>query len=348
MAVFNLWVLKLRLYSAVVDDRLVIASRKDIITDLLDASARDAGKTVASNKGNMELSVYRSAFKQLEETVNLGWQEELRHACQQNLPLAAILLKSLGLPPESMGQTVAGLRRPDTPYLSYHRSCPACSTGTDRRQQPAGRAGTPCLRLQRSAEWSVCRGEVAMEIMPALLGAFIGGTIWHFGGAVTGGIIGWLWGRVAELGTQQRVFRDELVLLRDRLADNSPMQQPAPKTAPAVETPLPQLDPLELSLRDMVIEPERMMAAEPLKEQQIRPLPALAGASVESGGKNALRPTIPAATWRKLLLWGALLSGVLLLARMAWKLSREMGLDAAQKNAPENEHPVVEKGGGEG
>jgi len=115
VAVFNLWVLKLRLYSAVVDDRLVIASRKDIITDLLDASARGAGKTVASNKGNMELSVYRSAFKQLEETVNLGWQEELRHACQQNLPLAAILLKSLGLPPESMGQTVAGLRG-YTPY----------------------------------------------------------------------------------------------------------------------------------------------------------------------------------------------------------------------------------------
>lgn len=115
VAVFNLWVLKLRLYSAVVDDRLVIASRKDIITDLLDASVRGAGKTVASNKGNMELSVYRSGFKQLEETVNLGWQEELRHACQQNLPLATILLKSLGLPPESMGQTVAGLRG-YTPY----------------------------------------------------------------------------------------------------------------------------------------------------------------------------------------------------------------------------------------
>ena len=115
VAVFNLWVLKLRLYSAVVDDRLVISSRKDIITDLLDASACGTGKSVVSSKGNMELSVYRSAFKQLEETVNLGWQEELRHACQQNLPLAAILLKSLGLPPESMGETIAALRG-YTPY----------------------------------------------------------------------------------------------------------------------------------------------------------------------------------------------------------------------------------------
>ena len=83
VASFNLWVLKLRLYAAVVDDRLVIASRRDILTDLLDASAKGAGKQVTSHKGNMELSVYRSAFKGLEETVNLGWQEDLRHACQQ-------------------------------------------------------------------------------------------------------------------------------------------------------------------------------------------------------------------------------------------------------------------------
>lgn len=80
------------------------------------------------------------------------------------------------------------------------------------------------------------------------------------------------------------------------------------------------------------------------EKQQIRPLPALAGASVESGGKNALRPTIPATTWRKLMLWGALLGGVLLLARMAWKLSREMGQNEAQKNTAENERHVVAKG----
>lgn len=115
VANFNLWVLKLRLFAAVVDDRLVIASRRDIVTDLMDASKGASGNKVASQQGNMELSLYRTAFKQLEETVNLGWQEELRHACHQNLPLAAILLKSLGLPPESMGETVAALRG-YTPY----------------------------------------------------------------------------------------------------------------------------------------------------------------------------------------------------------------------------------------
>jgi len=115
VANFNLWVLKLRLFAAVVDDRLVIASRRDIVTDLMDLSAGVSGKKGVSQQGNMELSLYRMAFKQLEETVNLGWQEDLRHACQQNLPLAAILLKSLGLPPENIGSTVAGLRG-YTPY----------------------------------------------------------------------------------------------------------------------------------------------------------------------------------------------------------------------------------------
>jgi len=61
------------------------------------------------------------------------------------------------------------------------------------------------------------------------------------------------------------------------------------------------------------------------EKQQITPLPAKAGASVESGGAQALKPHVPAATWRKALLWGALLLGVLILALMAWQLGREMG-----------------------
>lgn len=63
------------------------------------------------------------------------------------------------------------------------------------------------------------------------------------------------------------------------------------------------------------------------EKQQIKPLPAQAGPSLESGGRQALKPRIPATTWRKVMLWGALLSGVLVLAWMAWRLVREMGLD---------------------
>jgi hypothetical protein len=79
------------------------------------------------------------------------------------------------------------------------------------------------------------------------------------------------------------------------------------------------------------------------EKQQIKPLPAQAGASVESGGRQALKPRIPATTWRKVLLWGALLSGVMLLAGMAWRLVREMGVNDAKNNPAEKNNPVIEK-----
>lgn len=67
------------------------------------------------------------------------------------------------------------------------------------------------------------------------------------------------------------------------------------------------------------------------EKDNIKPATATAGPSSESGGKAVLREHIPAATWKRLLLWGALLLGVLLLARMAWHLGREMSLVDANK-----------------
>jgi len=160
VANFNLWFLKLRLYTAVVGDRLVVASRRDIVTDLLAGSANGA-KGVTRNEGNMELSVYRSAFKQLEDTVNLGWQEDLRHACHRNLPLAAVLLKALGLPADQLESTVAGLRgyQPYCPsggrYVVDKIGSVACTThGTAvaPRQPKETESGSKTLQLVNSLE----------------------------------------------------------------------------------------------------------------------------------------------------------------------------------------------------
>jgi hypothetical protein len=162
VASFNLWILKLRLYSAVVGDRLVIASRRDIVTDLMNAQASGAGGKADTHEGNMELSVYRSAFKQLEETVNLGWQEDLRHACHQNLPLASILLKSFGLAPDSFASTVAGLRG----YQPYCPSggryvvdgttgaviCTLHGTSREPKQPPASDKSSKTMELVNSLE----------------------------------------------------------------------------------------------------------------------------------------------------------------------------------------------------
>jgi len=162
VANFTLFVVKLRLYAAVVGDRLVIASRRDVITDLMDAATKKQGKSGAQHEGNMELSVYRSAFKELAEVVNLGWQEDQRHACQQNLPLAAIMLKGLGMPEDSLSKATFSLR-------GYQPYCPAggryivdpqtgavaCTVHGSRsrpRQPAVGDESSPTLKLVNSLE----------------------------------------------------------------------------------------------------------------------------------------------------------------------------------------------------
>jgi uncharacterized protein DUF3999 len=79
------------------------------------------------------------------------------------------------------------------------------------------------------------------------------------------------------------------------------------------------------------------------EKQQIRPLPATAGPPNESGGRKALKQPIPATTWEKALLWAALLLGVAILSRMAWRLAEEMRLDAAQKKEIQPERSMVKE-----
>lgn len=115
---YNLWIIKLRLFSAVIDDRLVTASRRDIITDLIDANQSSNYKKPVANDGSMELSVYRSAFKDFAEHVNIGWQEELRHACHNNIPLASIMMVNLGIAQDKLNSSIEHLR-------GYDHYCPS-------------------------------------------------------------------------------------------------------------------------------------------------------------------------------------------------------------------------------
>lgn len=162
VANFTLWVVKLRLYAAVIDDRLVIASRRDIVTDLMDASAKWIGAKEVKQEGNMEMSLYRSAFKQLEDVVNLGYQEEIRHACHKNIPLAAILLKSLGVPAGDFAAETSVLRG-YTPYcpsggrylVDPKTGTVSCSIHGDRyrpRQPESEDQSSATLKLVNSLE----------------------------------------------------------------------------------------------------------------------------------------------------------------------------------------------------
>ena len=161
VASINLWVVKLRLYTAVVGDRLVIASRRDIVTDLIDAAASGKPKP-ATVTGSAELAIYRGAFKELADTASLAFQEELRHACHDNLPLIGILQRGLGMAPEQAGRLALAQRGyvPSCPSNGQYRVNPAtgaveCSIHGSRRnpRQPAATAeDSPTLKLVNSLD----------------------------------------------------------------------------------------------------------------------------------------------------------------------------------------------------
>lgn len=60
------------------------------------------------------------------------------------------------------------------------------------------------------------------------------------------------------------------------------------------------------------------------QQGKIRPASATAGPVETLGGAAALRPRIAPATWKRWLLWGALILGVGMLAGMAYRLYRQM------------------------
>jgi len=112
-----------------------------------------------------------------------------------------------------------------------------------------------------------------MNVMLALLGALLAGTIWQFGGAVIGAIIGWLCGRVRELGLQQQELRGELTVLRNRLFDREPKSMAAPEpAAPAPAQAMP--DTVELTMADLVVDnPTSSPDATPARKEGPRSWP---------------------------------------------------------------------------
>lgn len=111
---FTLFIAKLRLYAVIIDDRLIIASRRDIVTDLIDHASDKPHTSTAS----MEFSLYRTAFRQIEPFVSIGYQEDIRHACKKNLALAETLLDIGKVASDDLRTAAFGLR-------GYELYCPA-------------------------------------------------------------------------------------------------------------------------------------------------------------------------------------------------------------------------------
>ena len=111
---FSLLIARIRLYAAVINDQLVIASRRDIITDLIDQASLMPAKAA----GNFEFSLYRTAFREIEPAVSLGYQEDIRRACHKNLALVETLLDTARITPDDIKAAAFALR-------GYEPYCPA-------------------------------------------------------------------------------------------------------------------------------------------------------------------------------------------------------------------------------
>jgi len=158
---FSLFIVKIRLYSAVINDQLVVASRRDIVTDLIDATS--TSRNTAS--GNLEFSVYRSAFREIEPTVSIGYQEDIRHACHKNLALAEFLFDTGGIVPADFEKAAFALRgyEPFCPSGGHYSLDPEnnrsqCSLhGTIYRpiQPVASSSDAPTVRLMNSLKRSM-------------------------------------------------------------------------------------------------------------------------------------------------------------------------------------------------
>lgn len=157
----TLFGIKVRLYAAVAGDRLVVATRRDVVSDLLDAAADADRKTVAET-GNLELSLYRRAFREISPTVTLGYQEQIRQACRKNLALAEILLDTGSVPPGRLAEAAFAFRgyAPYCPSGGIYSLDPAtgraaCSVhgaAARPRQPDAVDERSPTLKLVDSLE----------------------------------------------------------------------------------------------------------------------------------------------------------------------------------------------------
>jgi uncharacterized membrane protein len=147
-----------------------------------------------------------------------------------------------------------------------------------------------------------------MNIMLALVGALIGGTIWHFGGAVAGAIVGWLCGRVNELGQEQVSFRRELARLQERRdgakeSCREGERAAAPFSAEAAGVPVRTQSIVELSVDDMVPEVREPLLRPPAGErpQSVR---AAVGSPGSRVGTVAADQPSPVADWLQQLFSG--------------------------------------------
>lgn len=133
-----------------------------------------------------------------------------------------------------------------------------------------------------------------MNLLYAVIGMVAGGMLFHFTGAVSGGVIGWLLGNQFDLRQRQNTTEKELAWLRKRFAEHlqetTEEMAPDTATAPVAEKEIPEI--IELNEFDLLPgeDPPGRYVATPIKQYHQPVNPPITN---EPKPRQADRPATP-------------------------------------------------------
>lgn len=146
--VLRLFIVKIRLYYTMAHNKLVVATKRYVLDEVLDALDVKASGTVPRTEANLRVNVQPPAFQQLRSVVQTGWQERMREACLKNLENVRVLAELYGATSSTalteMARRIDGvsLRCPNQGEYRYdtERGIPYCTVHGDWNHptQPAG------------------------------------------------------------------------------------------------------------------------------------------------------------------------------------------------------------------
>jgi hypothetical protein len=93
---FQVQVLKMRLHTALVGNRLVAATKEDILKEVIDAAQTPPG--AAASRDHLFLRLNVRALNRFQENLRLSWSEKARRACHRNTISLYNLIKLYDVP----------------------------------------------------------------------------------------------------------------------------------------------------------------------------------------------------------------------------------------------------------
>jgi len=96
------FLIKFRLHYAIKDGRLIIATKRYVLDDVIDTLVANHLNKTEDKEGNVLVNVQPNAFDRILPVVKTGWQERMRKACLNNIVSVKALVENHNAAPDSI------------------------------------------------------------------------------------------------------------------------------------------------------------------------------------------------------------------------------------------------------